>query len=176
MTGGYRVKNSSLVPQFPSRMEGKVETQNVTIPSKVKVSESQSQDLREGSVGKIDPVEAPKQRSIAGLYITPVLQFDSQALSVIFQVRDGLSGEVKQEYPQESVIKGREQTTNVDKTPSVNVDADIQPVDTNKSAVPQEKAALQSASVDLNTAPAESNGATAIASTTAGIAAGLGGA
>ncbi len=108
--------------------------------------------------------------------VTPVLQFDSQALSVIFQIRDGLSGEVKQEYPQESVIKGREETTNVDKTPSVNVDADIQPVDTNKSAVPQEKAAQQSASVDLNTVPAASNGATAVASTTVGIAAGLGGA
>ena len=159
-------------------MEGKVETQNVNIPSNVKVSESQSQDLQAGSVGKTEAVEAPKQRSIAGLYITPVLQFDSQALSVIFQVRDGLSGEVKQEYPQESVIKGREETTNVDKTPSVNVnvDADIQPVDTNKSAVPQEKAAQQSASVDLNTVPAASNGATAVASTTVGIAAGLGGA
>ena len=158
-----------------------METQNVNIPSNVKVSESQSQDLQAGSVGKTEPVEAPKQRSIAGLYITPVLQFDSQALSVIFQVRDGLSGEVKQEYPQESVIKGREETTNeetanVDKTPSVNVDADIQPVDTNKSAVPQEKAAQQSASVDLNTVPAASNGATAVASTTVGIAAGLGGA
>ena len=153
-----------------------METQNVNIPSNVKVSESQSQDLRAAPDVKKVREEAPKQRSKAGLYITPVLQFDSQALSVIFQVRDGLSGEVKQEYPQESVIKGREQTTNVDKTPSVNVDADIQPVDTNKSAVPQEKAALQSASVDLNTVPAESNGATAIASTTAGIAAGLGGA
>jgi len=157
-------------------MEGKVETQNINIPSNVKVTESQSQDLKAGSVGQTEAVEAPKQRSIAGLYITPVLQFDSQALSVIFQVRDGLSGEVKQEYPQESVIKGREETTNVNKTLSVNVDADIQPVDTNKSEVPQEKAALQSAGLDLNTAPAESNGATAIASTTAGIAAGLGGA
>ena len=153
-----------------------METQNVNIPSNVKVSESQSQGLQAGSVGKTEPVETPKQRSIAGLYITPVLQFDSQALSVIFQVRDGLSGEVKQEYPQESVIKGREETSNVDKTPSVNVDTDIQPVDTNKSAVPQEKAAQQSASVDLNTVPAASNGATAVASTTVGIAAGLGGA
>ena len=153
-----------------------METQNVNIPSNVKVSESQSQESRAGSVGRTESIEAPKQRSIAGLYITPVLQFDSQALSVIFQVRDGLSGEVKQEYPQESVIKGREETTNVDKTPSVNVDGDIQPVDTNKSGVPQEKVSLQSASVDLNTAPAESNGATAIASTTVGIATGLGGA
>ena len=153
-----------------------METQNVNIPSNVKVSESQGQELRAGSVGKTESIEAPKQRSIAGLYITPVLQFDSQALSVIFQVRDGLSGEVKQEYPQESVIKGREETTNIDKTLSVNVDADIQPVDTNKTAVPQEKVSLQSASVDLNTAPAESNGSAAIASTTAGIAAGLGGA
>jgi hypothetical protein len=83
---------------------------------------------------------------------------------------------VKQEYPQESVIKGREETTTVDKNPSVSIDTDIQPVEINKSAAPQEKVALQSASVDLNTAPADSNGATAIASTTVGIATGLGGA
>ena len=157
-------------------MEGKVETQNVNVPSSVKVSGNQSQDSQIGSVGKTQQVAASQPRSIAGLYITPVLQFDSQALSVIFQVRDGLSGEVKQEYPQESVIKGREETKTVDKSPSVNIDAEIQPVETNKSAVPQEKVALQSASVDLNTAPAGSNGATAIASTTVGIATGLGGA
>ena len=157
-------------------MEGKVETQNVNVPSNVKVSENQSQDLQKGSVGKTEQGIDSQPRSIAGLYITPVLQFDSQALSVIFQVRDGLSGEVKQEYPQESVIKGREETTTVDKNPSVNIDTDIQPVETNKSEVPQEKVALQSASVDLNTAPADSNGATAIASTTVGIATGLGGA
>ena len=71
-------------------MEGKVETRNVNIPSNVKVSESQSQNLQVGSVGKVEPEAAPKQRSIAGLYITPVLQFDSQALSVIFQIRDCL--------------------------------------------------------------------------------------
>ena len=89
-------------------MEGKVETQNVNVPSNVKVSENQSQDLQNGVVGKTEQVVASQPRSIAGLYITPVLQFDSQALSVIFQVRDGLSGEVKQEYPQESVIKYQE--------------------------------------------------------------------
>ena len=143
--------------QFHSRMEGKVETQNVNVPSNVKVSENLSQEVQKGSAGKTEQVVSAQPRSIAGLYITPVLQFDSQALSVIFQVRDGLSGEVKQEYPQESVIKGREETTAVDKNPSVNIDTDIQPVETNKSAVPQEKVALQSASVDLNTAPADSN-------------------
>jgi hypothetical protein len=157
-------------------MEGKVETQNVNVPSNVKASENQNQDMKTGLAGKTEPVVAAQPRSIAGLYITPVLQFDSQALSVIFQVRDGLSGEVKQEYPQESVIKGREETTTVDKNPSVNIDTDIQPVETSKSAVPQEKVALQSASVDLNTTPTDSNGATAIASTTVGIATGLGGA
>jgi hypothetical protein len=157
-------------------MEGKVETQNINVPSNVKVSENQSQDLQKSSVGKTEQVVATQPRSIAGLFITPVIQFDSEALSVIFQIRDGLSGEVKQEYPQESVIKGREQTATVDKNPTVNIETDIQPVETNKSAVPQEKVALQSASVDLNTAPADSNGATAIASTTVGIATGLGGA
>ena len=49
-----------------------------------------------------------QKRSTAGLFITPVIQFDSETLSVIFRVRDGLSGEVKQEYPQESVIRGRQ--------------------------------------------------------------------
>jgi hypothetical protein len=156
-------------------MEGKVETQNVNVPSNVKVAENKSQELPAAPVGKAEQA-TPSQRSIAGLYITPVIQFDSQALSVIFQVRDGLSGEVKQEYPQESVLKGREATTTEDKNRSVNVDADIQPVVAEQSAVPPEKAALQTASVDLNTAPAESNGATAIASTTVGIATGLGGA
>ena len=153
-----------------------METQNVNVPSNVKVSENQSQDSQKSSAGKTEKVVSAQPRSIAGLYITPVLQFDSQALSVIFQVRDGLSGEVKQEYPQESVIKGREETTAVDKNTSVNIDTDMQPAETNKAAVPQEKVALQSASVDLNTTPADSNGATAIASTTVGIATGLGGA
>ena len=52
--------------------------------------------------------ENSQKRSTAGLFITPVIQFDSETLSVIFRVRDGLSGEVKQEYPQQSVIKGRQ--------------------------------------------------------------------
>ena len=52
--------------------------------------------------------ETIQKRSTAGLFITPVIQFDSETLSVIFRVRDGLSGEVKQEYPQQSVIKGRQ--------------------------------------------------------------------
>ena len=52
--------------------------------------------------------ETSQKRSTAGLFITPVIQFDSETLSVIFRVRDGLSGEVKQEYPQQSVIKGRQ--------------------------------------------------------------------
>ena len=52
--------------------------------------------------------ESSQKRSTAGLFITPVIQFDSETLSVIFRVRDGISGEVKQEYPQQSVVKGRQ--------------------------------------------------------------------
>ena len=52
--------------------------------------------------------ENSQKRSTAGLFITPVIQFDSETLSVIFRVRDGISGEVKQEYPQQSVVKGRQ--------------------------------------------------------------------
>ena len=49
--------------------------------------------------------ENSQKRSTAGLFITPVIQFDLRHFG-IFGVRDGLSGEVKQEYPQKN--KGRQ--------------------------------------------------------------------
>ena len=153
-----------------------MDTQNVNIPSSVKAQDNQSQQpLQKGTVGASQEVATPQERSKAGLFITPVLQFDSQALSVIFQVRDGLSGEVKQEYPQESVVKGRSETaaqTNKDTAPA---DLGIQGVQTDAPIAREEKVVQQNSSIDLNTAVPESNGSVATASTTTGVAVGLGG-
>jgi hypothetical protein len=153
-------------------MEGKVEAKNITLPSVVQAGENQSKNSQEKANDSLQTVTISKERSTAGLFITPVLQFDSEALSVIFQVRDGISGEVKQEYPQESVVKGREQKPANNTIQTVSVETSV--VGSNAPAAMPEKATQGTNGVDLNTATAESNGSSATASTTAGIATGLG--
>ena len=121
--------------------------------------------------------ESRQGRSTAGLFITPVIQFDSETLSVIFRVRDGLSGEVKQEYPQESVIKGRQavaeatakkaETTPVTGT-SENQDIAVPTVDASNNGGVQGSLVASGAEV-------QSNGNEAgVATSTAGVAKGLG--
>jgi hypothetical protein len=157
-------------------MEGKVDTQNINTSSNAKVQDNQPQQpLQKGTVGASQEVAAPQERSKAGLFITPVLQFDSQALSVIFQVRDGLSGEVKQEYPQESVVKGRSETTAQTSKDTAPTDLNIKSVQADTPVARPEQVVQQNSSVDLNTAVPESNGSVATASTTTGVSVGLGG-
>ena len=153
-----------------------MDTQNINTSSNVKVQDNQSQQpLQKGTVGAGLEATAPQERSKAGLFITPVLQFDSQALSVIFQVRDGLSGEVKQEYPQESVVKGRSETTAQTSKDTAPTDLNIKSVQADTPVARPEQVVQQNSSVDLNTAVPESNGSVATASTTTGVAVGLGG-
>ena len=153
-----------------------MDTQNINTSSNVKVQDNQpQQSLQKGAVGASQEVAAPQERSKAGLFITPVLQFDSQALSVIFQVRDGLSGEVKQEYPQESVVKGRSETTSQTSKDTAPADLNIKSVQADTPVVRPEQVVQQNSSVDLNTAVPESNGSVVTASTTTGVAVGLGG-
>ena len=121
--------------------------------------------------------ESSQKRSTAGLFITPVIQFDSETLSVIFRVRDGLSGEVKQEYPQQSVIKGRQAVAEatskqVDTTPNVGTsqvqDIAVPTVDASNNGGVQVSLVSSGAEV-------QSNGNEAgVASSTAGVAKGLG--
>ena len=121
--------------------------------------------------------ETSQKRSTAGLFITPVIQFDSETLSVIFRVRDGLSGEVKQEYPQQSVIKGRqavaEATAKQADTPPNAGTSEVQDIavptaDTTNSGGVQ--VSLVSGEVEV-----QSNGNEAgVAASTAGVAKGLG--
>ena len=121
--------------------------------------------------------ETGQKRSTAGLFITPVIQFDSETLSVIFRVRDGLSGEVKQEYPQQSVIKGRQAVAEAtakqaDTTPNVGT-REVQEI-----AVPTVDASNNGGvqvSLVSNGAEVQSNGKEAgVAASTAGVAKGLG--
>ena len=121
--------------------------------------------------------ETSQKRSTAGLFITPVIQFDSETLSVIFRVRDGLSGEVKQEYPQQSVIKGRQAVAEAtakqaDTTPNVGT-GEVQEI-----AVPTVDASNNGGvqvSLVSSGAEVQSNGNEAgVAASTAGVAKGLG--
>ena len=121
--------------------------------------------------------ESSQKRSTAGLFITPVIQFDSETLSVIFRVRDGLSGEVKQEYPQQSVIKGRQAVAEAaakqaDTSPNAGTsevqDIAVPTADTSNSGGVQ--VSLVSGEVEV-----QSNGNEAgVAASTAGVAKGLG--
>ena len=121
--------------------------------------------------------ETSQKRSTAGLFITPVIQFDSETLSVIFRVRDGLSGEVKQEYPQQSVIKGRQAVAEAaakqaDTAPNVGTsevqDVAVPTVDASNNGGAQ--ISLVSGGVEV-----QSNGNEAgVAASTAGVAKGLG--
>ena len=121
--------------------------------------------------------ETSQKRSTAGLFITPVIQFDSETLSVIFRVRDGLSGEVKQEYPQQSVIKGRQAVAEAaakqaDTSPNAGTsevqDIAVPTADTSNSGGVQ--VSPVSGEVEV-----QSNGNEAgVAASTAGVAKGLG--
>ena len=121
--------------------------------------------------------ETGQKRSTAGLFITPVIQFDSETLSVIFRVRDGLSGEVKQEYPQQSVIKGRQAVA----------EATAKQADTARNVGTREVQEIAAPTVDASKnggvqvslvssgAEVQSNGNEAgVAASTAGVAKGLG--
>lgn len=47
----------------------------------------------------------PVNPIVNGFFISPLLQFDNQALALIFQVRDSESGEVQRQFPRESVVE-----------------------------------------------------------------------
>ena len=121
--------------------------------------------------------ETSQKRSTAGLFITPVIQFDSETLSVIFRVRDGISGEVKQEYPQQSVVKGRQAVAEAAAKQSVTAASEgINEVQ--EIAVPTVDATNNGGvqvSVATSEAETQSSGnASGIATSTTGVSRGLG--
>ena len=120
-----------------------------------------------------------QKRSTAGLFITPVIQFDSETLAVIFRVRDGLSGEVKQEYPQESVAKGRQAVAEAT-AERFNIAApSAEPRKAQDIAVPivdaNNNGGVQVSLVSTETDTTQSSGSAAgVATSTTGVAKGLG--
>ena len=156
-------------------MEGDVDTVklNTSLPPVAEQVSKQTESAQ--STSQIQ--ETSQKRSTAGLFITPVIQFDSETLSVIFRVRDGLSGEVKQEYPQQSVIKGRQAVAEAtskqaDTSPNVGT-SQVQEI-----AVPTVDASNNGGvqvSLVSSGAEVQSNGNEAgVAASTAGVAKGLG--
>lgn len=53
---------------------------------------------------KAAPAREAKQLA-DGFFVTPFLQYDSSALTVIFQVRDSETGDVKRQFPSEEVVE-----------------------------------------------------------------------
>lgn len=54
-------------------------------------------------------VSAPKNTSeepkvVADFFVTPFLKFDSEAATVLFQIRNGETGDVERQFPAESVV------------------------------------------------------------------------
>ncbi len=47
----------------------------------------------------------PVKPIVEGFFVSPLLQFDNQALALIFQVRDSESGEVQRQFPSQSAIE-----------------------------------------------------------------------
>ena len=56
---------------------------------------------------KVD--QAPKERELRevapGFFVSPLLKFDTEVSTLIFQVRDGESGEVERQFPSESRLE-----------------------------------------------------------------------
>ena len=156
-------------------MEGDVDT--VKLNSSPPLVAEQPSKQAEMAKNNTQIQESSQKRSTAGLFITPVIQFDSETLSVIFRVRDGISGEVKQEYPQQSVVKGRQAVAEARAEQTVTAPSEgINKVQ--EIAVPTVDATNSGGvQVSLATSEAEtqSNGnASGIATSTTGVSRGLG--
>ena len=156
-------------------MEGDVDT--VKLNTGLPPVAEQVSKLTESARSPAQVQESSQKRSTAGLFITPVIQFDSETLSVIFRVRDGLSGEVKQEYPQQSVIKGRQAVADAT-SKQTNTAPNVGRSQVQEIAVPTVDASNNGGvqvSLVSSGAEVQSNGNEAgVASSTAGVAKGLG--
>ncbi|WP_193179960.1 hypothetical protein [Nisaea sediminum] len=62
-----------------------------------------NQALGFGAVAAAKPIQSD-------FYLSPVIRFDSEALKVIFEVRDSQSGEVKRQFPPERVVQELQKT------------------------------------------------------------------
>ncbi|NQW10886.1 MAG: hypothetical protein HQ481_13530, partial [Alphaproteobacteria bacterium] len=74
------------------------------LPSSADVQRPQDHDVASQSGGVSEAIN--HVRSVPGeFFISPVLKFDSRALTVVFQVRDSESGDVTRQFPSEAVVE-----------------------------------------------------------------------
>jgi len=59
-----------------------------------------------GAVAAAQPIQTD-------FYLSPVIRFDSEALKVIFEVRDSRSGEVTRQFPPERVVRELQKTADL---------------------------------------------------------------
>ena len=128
----------------------------------------------------------PVKPIIDGFFVSPLLQFDNQALALIFQVRDSESGEVQRQFPRESVVENlrsnpdvrtieipedAEQTAEAAPAPPINGSGDADTVETSTSAG---SGATESDTVAVVGGTEVTNGAPAVGGTSSGISPALG--
>lgn len=133
----------------------------------------------------------PVKPIVDGFFVSPLLQFDNQALALIFQVRDSESGEVQRQFPRESVIERLRSNPEI-RTIQIPDDAGEaanaprpEPVigagdgeTANTSAAPEtvggSPSAAESDTVAVVAGTEVSNGAPAVGGTSSGVAPALG--
>lgn len=69
------------------------------------IQAGQPDDARDGETQAPPPAVLAGSGANAEFFISPVLRFDSQSLTVIFQVRDSGSGDVVRQFPPEAVVE-----------------------------------------------------------------------
>ena len=71
-----------------------------------------------------------QQTAGSEFYLSPVLRFDSQALAVIFEVRDSRSGEVTVQFPAERVVRELQKTASLGvEAPAVREQSNAEPAE-----------------------------------------------
>ncbi len=69
------------------------------------IQAGQPHDARDGETQAPPPAVLAGSGANTEFFISPVLRFDSQSLTVIFQVRDSGSGDVVRQFPPEAVVE-----------------------------------------------------------------------
>ena len=161
---------------FYSRMEGDVDTVklNTSLPPVAEQVSKQTESARSPLPKFRNLVRNEVQRVCLSRRLYSLIL---RPLSVIFRVRDGLSGEVKQEYPQQSVIKGRQAVAEAT-SKQANTTPNVGTNQVQEIAVPTVDASNNGGvqvSLVSSGAEVQSNGNEAgVAASTAGVAKGLG--
>lgn len=122
----------------------------------------------------------PAKPIVDGFFISPLLQFDNQALAMIFQVRDSVSGEVQRQFPRESVVENLRSNPEVraitipEKNDVAIEAAQPEPVLVGAGNDAAETAPALAGAVEVSEGAEVSNGAPAVGGTSTGVAPELG--